>query len=104
MYLLARKLGFADEMFKHIALEGPANTVPVVEDMLREINRGTWAVGYTGQSPERLKLHMESTRRSSTPATLRGREARWRANTTACPGRAGARRSRQHPDRPSSYT
>jgi hypothetical protein len=56
MYLLARKLGIAEEMFKHIAVEG---TVPSAEDILREINRGTWSIGYTGQSPERLKLHLE---------------------------------------------
>jgi formate dehydrogenase major subunit len=28
---------------------------PEPEDMLREINRGNWTIGYTGQSPERLK-------------------------------------------------
>ncbi|RLK50252.1 formate dehydrogenase alpha subunit [Alkalispirillum mobile] len=56
-YLLARKLGFADEMFKNISVEG---TEPVVEDVLREINQGTWTIGYTGQSPERLKEHMEN--------------------------------------------
>jgi formate dehydrogenase major subunit len=56
MYLLARKLGFADEMFKHIRVEG---THPDPEDILREINRGSLSTGYTGQSPERLKAHME---------------------------------------------
>jgi formate dehydrogenase major subunit len=57
IYLFAQKLGFAEELFKHIAVEG---TEPSVEDILREINRGTWTIGYTGQSPERLKLHMEN--------------------------------------------
>jgi formate dehydrogenase major subunit len=55
MYLIARKLGFADKMFKNIKVEG---TVPVAEDILREMNRGSWSTGYCGQSPERLKLHM----------------------------------------------
>ncbi|MFO1108764.1 MAG: formate dehydrogenase subunit alpha [Bradyrhizobium sp.] len=55
MYLLARKLGFADQMFKNIKVE---NNVPVAEDILREINRGGWSTGYCGQSPERLKSHM----------------------------------------------
>ncbi len=55
MYLFAKKLGFADEFFKHIEVKGEA---PVVEDITREINRGMWTIGYTGQSPERLKLHM----------------------------------------------
>jgi len=57
LYLLAKKLGFAKEMFKHIKVE---NNVPVVEDVLREVNRGTWTIGYTGQSPERLKRQLEN--------------------------------------------
>ncbi|WP_454017288.1 formate dehydrogenase subunit alpha [Azospirillum sp. Marseille-Q6669] len=56
IYLLARKFGFADEMFKHITVE---ETRPVPEDILREINRGCLSTGYTGQSPERLKMHMK---------------------------------------------
>jgi formate dehydrogenase major subunit len=55
MYRLATKLGFADKMFKNIKVE---NNVPVAEDVLREMNRGSWSTGYCGQSPERLKLHM----------------------------------------------
>ena len=55
IYLLAQKFGFADEMFKHIPVNG---TVPSIEDTLLEINKGMWTIGYTGQSPERLKLHM----------------------------------------------
>ncbi|ARQ02491.1 formate dehydrogenase subunit alpha [Pseudorhodoplanes sinuspersici] len=55
MYLLAKKLGFADLMFKNIKVE---NNQPEPEDILREINRGGWSTGYCGQSPERLKMHM----------------------------------------------
>ena len=33
---------------------------PVIEDITREFNRGMWTVGYTGQSPERIKAHMEN--------------------------------------------
>jgi formate dehydrogenase major subunit len=55
LYVFAKKLGFADEMFKNIAVDD--NGMPSPEDTLREINRGTWTIGYTGQSPERLKLH-----------------------------------------------
>ncbi len=55
IYLLAQKFGFADQMFKNIPVDG---TVPSIEDTLREINSGMWTIGYTGQSPERLKLHM----------------------------------------------
>jgi formate dehydrogenase major subunit len=57
MYLLARKLGFADPMFKNIKVENGAVSA---EDILREINRGGWSTGYCGQSPERLKAHMRN--------------------------------------------
>jgi len=55
MYLFAKKFGFEKEMFKRIKVNG---TEPLVEDITREFNRGMWTIGYTGQSPERLKLHM----------------------------------------------
>ena len=58
MYLLAEKLGFADEMFKNIAVGGESGNEPLVEDITRELNAGLWTIGYTGQSPERLRLHM----------------------------------------------
>ncbi|WP_136254605.1 formate dehydrogenase subunit alpha [Onishia niordana] len=57
MYLLSRKLGFADELFKNIAVNG---TEPLIEDITREFNNGMWTVGYTGQSPERLKQHQQN--------------------------------------------
>ncbi|MEJ2432772.1 MAG: formate dehydrogenase subunit alpha [Pseudolabrys sp.] len=55
MYLFAKKLGFDKELFKHIKVNG---NEPLVEDITREFNRGMWTIGYTGQSPERLKAHM----------------------------------------------
>jgi formate dehydrogenase major subunit len=57
IYRLAVKFGFADLMFKNIKVE---NNVPVAEDVLREMNRGSWSTGYCGQSPERLKAHMRN--------------------------------------------
>ena len=57
MYMLAKKLGFADKMFKNIKVENGAVSA---EDILREINRGGWSTGYCGQSPERLKAHMRN--------------------------------------------
>lgn len=57
LYLFAKKLGFEKEMFKHIKVE---NNQPNLEDVLREINRGTFTIGYSGQSPERLKLHQQN--------------------------------------------
>lgn len=56
-YKLAKKFGFADEMFKNIKVE---NDEPLIEDLTREFNRGMWTIGYTGQSPERMRLHMEN--------------------------------------------
>jgi formate dehydrogenase major subunit len=53
-------------MFKNIPVE---NDEPNIEDITREFNRGMWTVGYTGQSPERLKLHMAE------PAHLRPHHA-----------------------------
>lgn len=55
MYKLARKLGFEKELFKQIKVE---KDEPSVEHITREFNKGMWTIGYTGQSPERLKLHM----------------------------------------------
>ena len=57
MYKLTKKLGLSDQLFKHIKVNGEE---PLVEDVLREINRGMWTIGYTGQSPERLKKHQEN--------------------------------------------
>jgi len=55
MYMLARKLGFADtHVQEHQGRDGAVSA----EDILREINRGGWSTGYCGQSPERLKAHM----------------------------------------------
>ncbi|ACA89058.1 formate dehydrogenase subunit alpha [Shewanella woodyi] len=55
MYRLSQKLGFADEYTKRIAKN--ANDLLVIEDITREINRGMWTIGMSGQSPERIKQH-----------------------------------------------
>ncbi len=62
MYAFAKKFGFEKELTKNIKVVKDAQgwDEPVTEDILREINRGTWTIGYTGQSPERLKLHMKN--------------------------------------------
>jgi formate dehydrogenase major subunit len=57
LYKFAKKLGFADQFCKNIAV---TDDEPLVEDITREFNKGMWTIGYTGQSPERLKLHMEN--------------------------------------------
>ena len=53
--MFADKFGFSDRLFRNIEIK---DGEPVVEDITREFNRGMWTVGYTGQSPERIKLHM----------------------------------------------
>jgi formate dehydrogenase major subunit len=57
MYKLAGKLGFGEQLCKHIAVE---NDEPNIEDITREFNKGMWTIGYTGQSPERLKQHQQN--------------------------------------------
>ena len=62
MYAFAKKFGFEKELCKNIKVEKDKQgwDEPNIEDILREINKGTWTIGYTGQSPERLKLHMKN--------------------------------------------
>ncbi|HEX9183889.1 MAG TPA: formate dehydrogenase subunit alpha, partial [Burkholderiales bacterium] len=68
MYQLAQKLGFAKEFIgqkgegkPNISLvKGKGGEEPSMEDTLREINRGAWTIGYTGQSPERIQAHMRN--------------------------------------------
>ena len=61
MYQLADKLGFGKELTKNYKMQQVGGMdEPVPEDILREINRGVWTIGYTGQSPERLKAHMRN--------------------------------------------
>jgi formate dehydrogenase major subunit len=67
MYKFAKKLGFAEQLTKHIKVNGEE---PLIEDIVREYNRGMWTIGYTGQSPERLKLHLEN-KHTFNPTTLK---------------------------------
>jgi formate dehydrogenase major subunit len=67
MYQLAQKLGFADQLVgkkdgkQNIRLvKGKGGEEPSMEDTLREINRGAWTIGYTGQTPERIQAHMRN--------------------------------------------
>jgi formate dehydrogenase major subunit len=62
MYQLAEKFGFAKEFTAKIkVVKGKGGMLePDSEDVLREVNRGVWTIGYTGQSPERLQAHMRN--------------------------------------------
>ena len=62
MYQLADKLGFGKELagnYKMVPGKG-GMLEPEIESILSEINRCVWTIGYTGQSPERLKAHMRN--------------------------------------------
>ena len=56
MALFADKFGFADRFFQNIRRDD--NGIPDIEDTTLELNNGMWTVGYTGQSPDRIKSHM----------------------------------------------
>jgi formate dehydrogenase major subunit len=64
MYQFAKKFGFGKELVKNYEIWKPDGDAkfdePTPESILKEINRATWTIGYTGQSPERLKLHMKN--------------------------------------------
>ncbi len=61
MHQFAEKLGFAAEFSKNFKMQQVKGMdEPVIEDVLREINASVWTIGYTGQSPERLKAHMRN--------------------------------------------
>jgi formate dehydrogenase major subunit len=61
MYQLAQKLGFSEQLVKNYKMQKVKGLdEPAPEDILREINRSVWTIGYTGQSPERLKAHMRN--------------------------------------------
>jgi formate dehydrogenase major subunit len=101
MYAFAKKFGFEKEFVKNVKLvkDKTGWDEPLIEDITARDQRGHWTIGYTGQTPERLKAHMRlmgnfdrrpcaarsswSTRR---PATIS------RATISACRGRATAPR------------
>ena len=64
MYAFAKKFGFDKELVKNYKMVKPDGDAkweePEPESILREMNRGLWTIGMTGQSPERLKLHMKN--------------------------------------------
>jgi formate dehydrogenase major subunit len=61
MHQLAGKLGFGNELSKNFKMQKVKGLdEPMPEEVLREINRSVWTIGYTGQSPKRLKAHMRN--------------------------------------------
>jgi formate dehydrogenase major subunit len=61
MYQLAEKLGFGKELVKNYKMQKVKGMdEPLPDDILREINKSVWTIGYSGQSPERLQAHMRN--------------------------------------------
>jgi len=67
MYKFAKKLGFAEQLCKNIKIN---NDEPLIEDITREFNKGMWTIGYTGQSPERMKEHQKNWHTFNTTSLL----------------------------------
>lgn len=99
MYLLAKKFGFANELCKNIKV---VNNEPVIEDILREINRSCWTIGYTGCSPERLKLHMEN-KHTFNPTTLRAESGPCKGDYYGLPWPCWGTPELKHPGTPLLY-
>jgi len=64
MQAFADRLGFGQQFGKNYKMlpvkkHGLDWKEPEPESVLKEINTAVWTIGYTGQSPERLKLHMK---------------------------------------------
>jgi formate dehydrogenase major subunit len=99
IYLMAKKLGFADQMFKNIKVE---NNQPLAEDVLREMNRGSWSTGYCGQSPERLKLHMAN-QKDFDLVTMRAKDGPCKGDYYGLPWPCWGKPELKHPGTPLLY-
>ena len=99
MYLFAKKFGFAEQMCKHIKV---VDNEPVIEDILREINRSIWTIGYSGMSPERLKLHMEN-KHTFNPTTLLAEDGPCKGDYYGLPWPCWGTPEMKHPGTPILY-
>ena len=99
MYRFARKFGFHEPLCKNIAV---VRDEPVIEDILREINRSCWTIGYTGCSPERLKLHMLN-QATFSPTTLRADDGPCKGDYYGLPWPCWGTPELKHPGTPILY-
>jgi formate dehydrogenase major subunit len=99
IYLMAKKLGVAELMFKNIEVK---DNRPVPEDILREMNRGSWSTGYTGQSPERLKLHMTN-QKDFDLVTMRAKDGPCKGDYYGLPWPCWGKPEVKHPGTPLLY-
>jgi formate dehydrogenase major subunit len=104
MYALAKKFGFEKELTRNIkvAKNKQGWDEPDIEDTLREINRGTWTIGMSGQSPERLKLHMKHAHTFDV-TTLRAAEGPCAGDYYGLPWPCWGTPEMKHPGSPNLY-
>lgn len=104
MYALAKKFGFEKELCTNIkvAKNKQGWDEPDIEDTLREINRGTWTIGMSGQSPERLKLHMKHANTFDV-TTLRASEGPCAGDYYGLPWPCWGTPEMKHPGSPNLY-
>ena len=78
-------------------------TRPNVEDTTLEFNKGMWTIGYTGQSPDRLKKHMANQHTFDKTTLPSERRALPMVSIMVCHGRAGVPQKMGHPGTPNLY-
>ncbi|HEX2116266.1 MAG TPA: formate dehydrogenase subunit alpha [Alphaproteobacteria bacterium] len=94
MYLFAKKFGFEKEMFKNVKVDEKGGVF--ADDVLRELNAGSLTIGYSGQSPERLKLHMEH-QKDFDPRTLKATSGPAAGDTYGLPWPCWGKPEHKHP-------
>ena len=99
MYLFAKKFGFAEQLCKNIKV---VNNEPVIEDILREINRTCWTIGYSGGSPERIKLHAAN-KHTFDPTTLKAESGPCAGDYYGLPWPCWGTPEMKHPGTPILY-
>jgi formate dehydrogenase major subunit len=99
MLRFARKFGFGEQLVRNIRVE---RDEPSIEDILREINRSVWTIGYSGVSPERLKLHMRH-KHTFNPTTLRAESGPCQGDYYGLPWPCWGTPEMKHPGTPILY-
>ncbi len=107
MYAFAKKFGWEKDFVKNYKMVKPdPNKMEEPwrpESILREINKGTWTIGYTGQSPERLKLHMKNMQTFDV-ATLRAKGGPCDGDYFGLPWPCYGSPELKHPGSPNLYS
>jgi formate dehydrogenase major subunit len=75
---------------------------PLVEDITREFNNGMWTIGYTGQSPERMKAHQKNWHTFNT-TTLKGEGGPANGEFYGMPWPCWGTADMKHPGTPNLY-